>query len=206
MKPKWRYNIKLAIRKGVTVRKGTLNDIPVFYRLYQETAHRDGIAIHSESYYRNLLELSASIRISITDCTYYPEVTLYLAEYEGTALASIITLFTPYEAVYLYGASSNENRNVMPAYLLQWTAICDAKKYGSRYYDLYGIPPSDDEQHPMHGLYRFKTGFGGSLIHRPGSIDVKLSFVYRWYRLGEQMRIFWYKKVKKILRHSEKQR
>ena len=87
----------------------------------------------------------------------------------------------------------------MPAYLLQWRAICDAKKAGSSYYDFYGMPPTEDENHPMHGLYRFKTGFGGQIVHRPGSIDVPLSKLYTFYTLAEKLRSFWYKKIKKKL-------
>ena len=88
----------------------------------------------------------------------------------------------------------------MPAYLLQWTAMQDAKKYGSQYYDMYGMPPTDDENHPMHGLYLFKTGFGGKNIHRPGSYDVPTSFFYSFYNRGEKLRAFWHKKLMKKIR------
>ncbi|AEE16799.1 lipid II:glycine glycyltransferase FemX [Treponema brennaborense] len=190
MKPKWRYNIRLAQKKGVAVRVGTPDDIDIFYDLYKTTAERDGIAIHAKTYYRDLLERSGGDDI---------RVTLYIASHEDTPLAAIITLFSSREAVYLYGASSNEKRNLMPAYLLQWTAVCDAKKYGAAFYDFYGMPPTDDESHPMHGLYRFKTGFGGTIVHRPGSIDVPLSGLYGAYACAERLRGFWHKKIKKLL-------
>jgi lipid II:glycine glycyltransferase (peptidoglycan interpeptide bridge formation enzyme) len=116
-------------------------------------------------------------------------------------LASIITLFCGNEAVYLYGASSNEKRNLMPAYSLQWRAINDAIAFGCDRYDFYGIPPTNDESHPMHGLYRFKTGFGGSIVHRVGSYDIVLRPVlYFGYRFAEGARSFWFKKIVKILR------
>ncbi|MGL4987163.1 MAG: lipid II:glycine glycyltransferase FemX, partial [Treponemataceae bacterium] len=102
------------------------------------------------------------------------------------------------EAVYLYGASSNEKRNLMPAYLLQWVAIKDAKESGCIQYDFYGIPPTDDINHPMHGLYRFKTGFGGRIVHRVGSFDIPFSIFYLPFRLAESLRSFWFKKIKKI--------
>ena len=88
----------------------------------------------------------------------------------------------------------------MPAYLLQWTAIKDAKAYGSQYYDMYGMPPTDDENHPMHGLYLFKTGFGGKNIHRPGSYDVPTSNFYAFYNFAEKLRAFWHKKIMKKIR------
>lgn len=200
-KPKWRYNIRLAEKKGVEIRRFTGTEaehgIQFFYPLYCETAVRDGIAIHSEDYYRSLCRLAADPHYAAEGIT----VSVYGAFFEEKPLAAIITLFTPYEAVYLYGASSNEHRNLMPAYLLQWQAIQDARNYGCRSYDFYGIPPRDDPDHPMYGLYRFKTGFGGSIIHRVGTIDIPVSrCLYYLYALAEQLRAFWFKTVKKKLR------
>lgn len=189
MKSKWRYNIRLAEKKGVSISKGSAGDIDVFYHLYEQTALRDGIAIHSKKYYESLFTL-AEKKDSI-------QVSMYNASHEGTVIASIITLFTKAQGIYLYGASSNQKRNLMSTYLLQWKAIQDAKAYGCRFYDFYGIPPTDDEHHPMHGLYRFKTGFGGIIHHRIGSIDYPVSFLYSMYTSAEKIRNFWYKKIKK---------
>ena len=189
MKPKWRYNIRLAEKKGVVVREGGIGDIDVFYGLYCQTAKRDGIAVHGKSYYNDLLSRSGT-----DGCL----VRLYIAEHENDALAAVIVLFAKNEAVYLYGASSNVKRNLMPAYLLQWTAVLQAKRAGCLTYDFYGMPPTDDEKHPMHGLYRFKTGFGGKIIHRPGSIDVPLSPLYVPFALAERLRMFYHKRLKKL--------
>ena len=128
-----------------------------------------------------------------------PRVNLYIAYSEEDALSAIITLFTKTEAIYLYGASSNIKRNFMSTYLLQWQAILDAKEYGSLHYDFYGIPPENDPHHPMYGLYLFKTGFGGKIIHRPGSFDIPLSPLYNLYELAENARSFYHKRIKKIL-------
>ena len=194
MKPKWRYNIRLAEKKGVTVRAAGAENIESFYKVFMETATRDRIAVHGKDYYKSLLELSADVN--------HVKTTLYIAEHEGETLAGIITLFTDTEAVYLYGASSDNKRNLMPAYILQWTAIQDAKKFGSQVYDFYGIPPTDDEHHPMHGLYRFKTGFGGTVVHRAGSIDMPVKTVfYAFYILLEKLRAFYFRKVRKLLKH-----
>lgn len=202
-KPKWRYNIRLAEKKGVTVSCFSGSEaekgIDFFYRLYCETAARDGIAIHSEAYYRSLCRLAADSQYN--NSKERITVSVYTAFFAEQPLAAIITLFTPYQAVYLYGASSNEHRNLMPAYLLQWRAIQDAKIYGCRLYDFYGIPPRDDPNHPMYGLYRFKTGFGGAIIHRVGTIDIPIRrFRYDLYALAERLRAFWFKTVKKKLR------
>jgi lipid II:glycine glycyltransferase (peptidoglycan interpeptide bridge formation enzyme) len=206
MKPKWRYNIRLSEKKGVAVRRGGSADMAVFYELYRETALRDGIAIHDREYYESLLKDSAALGSGEPGAYLRePLISLYIAEFEGKPLAAIITLFSGFEAVYLYGASSNSHRNLMPAYLLQWTAIRDAREYGARWYDFYGIPPTDDEDHPMHGLYRFKTGFGGRIVHRTGSLDVPAGkfpggkLRYAAYILAENARLFWFKKVKKLL-------
>jgi lipid II:glycine glycyltransferase (peptidoglycan interpeptide bridge formation enzyme) len=181
MKGKSRYNVGLAARKGVRVRRSPLSgggfeaDIGTFYRLLRETAARDGIAIHGLEYYRTFFSHAREYGSGSSGPG--PDARLYLAEYLGEPLAAIVTLFYGREGVYLYGASSDSHRNLMAPYALQWKAIEDAKASGCTEYDLFGIPPSNDEKHPMAGLYRFKTGFigggeaGGRIIHRPGSWD-----------------------------------
>jgi lipid II:glycine glycyltransferase (peptidoglycan interpeptide bridge formation enzyme) len=176
MKPKWRYNIRLAEKKGVTVRRADEAELPVFYTLFRETAKRDGIAIHSLDYYAGLFSLCREYREGalagvLPDRSVRPDIRLYIAAEGGEDLAAIITLFRGTKAVYLYGASSDHKRNLMAPYALQWKAIEDARAAGCLEYDLFGIPPRDDPKHPMAGLYRFKTGFGGTIIHRNGSWD-----------------------------------
>ncbi len=168
-----------------------------FYALYKETSARDGIAMHAKSYYKDLLELSAQEAQKGSDV---PQVNLYVASHEGDNLGAIMTLFSKTESVYLYGCSSNKKRNLMPNFLLQWTAMKDAKAYGSRYYDMYGMPPTDDPSHPMHGLYLFKTGFGGRNVHRAGTYDVPLKGIYNLCVLAEGARAFWHKKILKKIR------
>ncbi|MDR2020021.1 MAG: peptidoglycan bridge formation glycyltransferase FemA/FemB family protein [Treponema sp.] len=198
MKPKWRYNIRLAGRKGVSVRRAEAGELPVFYRLYQETARRDGIAIHSADYYAALFAHSREWNGRQGSA----DIGLYMAEYEGETLAAIITLFRGGEAVYLYGASSDRRRNFMAPYALQWRAIRDAKASGCLSYDLYGIPPGEDPAHPMAGLYLFKTGFGGRIIHRPGSWDYTYRpLVMGLFRTAEGLR-----KLRKTLRGLRKGR
>ncbi|MDR1575581.1 MAG: peptidoglycan bridge formation glycyltransferase FemA/FemB family protein [Treponema sp.] len=167
MKPKWRYNTGLAEKRGVQVSRPDLGGLDVFYRLLTKTAQRDGIAVHSLEYYRSLFEVC---RDAAGDKP-APELRLYTAEHDGDALSAVVVLCRGSRAVYLYGASADIKRNLMASYALQWQAIRDAKASGCEIYDLFGIPPNDDPSHPMAGLYRFKTGFGGTIIHRSGSWD-----------------------------------
>lgn len=204
MHSKWRYNIRLSARKGVVIQQYDGNapnlseKIDRFYELTKETNARDGNASHAKNYYLDLIRYSAEERAKGSDV---PAVYLYIAEHEGDEIAAIMTLFRRDEAVYLYGASSNKKRSLMPNHLLQWTAITAAKQYGAKRYDFYGIPPEGkDEAHPMHGLYLFKTNFGGKNIHRPGSFDVPLSPLYGLYAFFESLRAFWHKVVLKKIR------
>jgi lipid II:glycine glycyltransferase (peptidoglycan interpeptide bridge formation enzyme) len=193
MKPKTRYNIRLAAKKGIEVSAEGPEALSLWYRLYRETAERDKIAIHPESYYRTIFQLADE----------YPEdgvmLDLYMARHEGEALAGIIVARYGDTAFYLYGASSDRKRNLMPAYALQWQAMRQAAQAGCSSYDLFGIPPADDRSHPMHGLYRFKTGFGGAVLHRPGCWDHdyrgiraavyrKMEKIRRWYYLEYRKR------------------
>lgn len=192
MKSKTRYNIRLAFKKGVKVSDAGIEKLVSWYSLYEETAKRDRIAIHSFEYYRYLFELSE------TYGTEAPVLKLLLAEADNELLAGIIIALKGEYAWYLYGASSGRKRNYMSAYALQWRAIELAKGNGCKYYDLFGIPPSPDPAHPMYGLYRFKTGFGGNVFHRYGSYDfIGRQGLYSLYRLGERARNIYFKKLKK---------
>ncbi|MBN2652830.1 MAG: peptidoglycan bridge formation glycyltransferase FemA/FemB family protein [Spirochaetales bacterium] len=189
MKSKTRYNIRLAEKKGVTVREAAIEELDRWYSLYETTAKRDKIAIHSFEYYRDVINLANESG----SCA-----KIYFAEHEGSLLAGIIVLLHGKEAVYLYGASSNEKRNLMPAYKLQWVAISESFKAGAESYDMFGIPASDNPDDPMHGLYRFKTGFGGEIENYLGCYDFTPSpILYSLFRVAERLRTFIFKKVLK---------
>jgi lipid II:glycine glycyltransferase (peptidoglycan interpeptide bridge formation enzyme) len=190
MHKKTRYNIRLAAKKGVTVEIAGADRLKEWYELYRITALRDKIGIHPLSYYENLFSLLSDNKQA--------RLKLFLAYSEAELLAGIIVLFHQKEAVYLYGASSNEKRNLMPAYALQSAALQEACRRGCTSYDMFGIPPSEDPDHPMAGLYRFKTGFGGEIRHRPGAWDYPYSrLIYLFYRLLEAARKYYYKSWKK---------
>lgn len=162
MKEKWRYNTRLAARKGVQVRDAqTREDVQAWYRLLQITGERDSFGIHTFDYYWRAWQIFAP----------RGQGQLLLAEHEGQLLAGIFVCWMAKQALYLYGASSNEQRNLMPNYLLQWEAIRRAKHVGAQSYDFWGIPETDDEDEAMRGVYRFKSGWGGSITRFAGNYE-----------------------------------
>jgi lipid II:glycine glycyltransferase (peptidoglycan interpeptide bridge formation enzyme) len=190
MKQKWRYNIGLAKKHGVVVSCNKEQNIDIFYQLLTETAARDGLAIHNIEYYRALFEEFKKVE-SISHFSFFisHSLKLYTATHEDDILAAIVVLFRGKEATYLYGASANIKRNLMAPYALQWKAMQDAKANGCTVYDMFGIPPDENPDHPMTGLYRFKTGFGGKIIHRPGSWDYPYKpILYALFRSAEHLR------------------
>jgi peptidoglycan pentaglycine glycine transferase (the first glycine) len=168
MKPKCRYNIHLAEKKGVTIR--TWDDIPAFHEMMTVTGGRDNFGVHSKEYYQRAYEL------------FHPKGTceLLVAEYEGKPLASLMVFANGKRAWYVYGASNDQERNRMPTYLLQWQAIRWAKARGCEEYDLWGVPDENEEtleanfesRHDgLWGVYRFKRGFGGQLKRAAQALD-----------------------------------
>jgi lipid II:glycine glycyltransferase (peptidoglycan interpeptide bridge formation enzyme) len=203
MKAKTRYNIGLAAKKGVRVEEGGAADLPAWYELYRETARRDRITLHDFDYYRRQFESARESGrqggpAAGQEPGSPPELKLLLARHEGDLLAGIIVALHGRAATYLYGASSDAKRNLMPAYALQWEAIRLARRRGCLTYDLFGIPPSPDPAHPMHGLYRFKTGFGGRIVNRPGCWDFPYRRVgYAVYAAAERGRSWYYRRFRK---------
>jgi len=166
MKPKWRYNIKLAQKKGVSVTQEGRASLPLFMELYKETAARDRIAIHPQTYYETLFQTVAELATYAPQRAYAPfcpRLLLYVARYGEEALASIIVLHFGSFATYLYGASASQKRNVMPTYALQWQAILDAKNAGLRCYDFL----------VSHRTRKM------SIIRWQGSISLRLALVVR---------------------------
>lgn len=169
MKPKTRYNIGLSERKGVTVRTVGIAQIDIWYKLYQETAARNAIFLHDIEYFKAVLLAKAGSTQSPA------EVLLLIAEANKTPMAAMFLVITGSRGSYLYGASSTEGRNLMATYALQWEAINIAKQRGCTEYDMFGVAPRPEPTHPMYGLYRFKSGFGGELFHGLGCWDYPLN-------------------------------
>ena len=171
MKQKTRYNVRLAAKRGVTVRQGSMDDLPDFWALLQTTATRDAFGVHTLDYYADLLR-------------FFPPPdhgALLCAEYGGEIVAAAILLRGGPHAIYLAGASSDTHREHMPTYALQYAALQWARDAGCTHYDLWGIPPTDappdavqgEQQNVRDGLwgvYRFKQGFGGDVVSYPGIV------------------------------------
>lgn len=168
MKPKTRYNINLSIRKGVTVKSAGMDKLDVWYALYQETAIRNKITINNIDYFKTVLTARAE------DTSSPAEVQLLIAEHENVPLAAMFLVISGNRGTYLYGASSSHNRNLMATYALQWEAIRIARSRGCIEYDFFGVSPKAETSHPLYGLYKFKTGFGGKIHHNLGCWDYPL--------------------------------
>lgn len=167
MKQKTRYNVRLAERKGVEVSEGEPADLDTFYALYRETAQRDDFFIHSREMYGRMFSLFWEA----------DNFCLLLARYRGEVIAAVTLIRFGRTCWYLQGASSNEHRNLMSTYLLQWEGIRRARDWGCDLYDFRAIPDVLDPDQDMYGVYRFKEGFGGyslttlntyTVAYRPG--------------------------------------
>ncbi|HPF01237.1 MAG TPA: peptidoglycan bridge formation glycyltransferase FemA/FemB family protein [Bacteroidales bacterium] len=168
MKPKTRYNIGLAERKNVVVKQMGIESLPLWYQLYEQTAIRNNIFLNDIKYFEAVLTAQTN------DARSPAEVILLMAEYDSMPLAAMFLIISGNRGSYLYGASSSEHRNKMATYALQWAAMNISKKHGCTEYDMFGVSPNPDPDHPLNGLYKFKSGFGGELFHRLGCWDYPL--------------------------------
>lgn len=176
MNQKTRYNLRLAEKKGVTVGTGNIEDLSQFYRLLQETAARDRFLIRNYQYFRTLYETLSPAGMT----------ELFLTIYEDKLIAGALAFRLGEKAWYIYGASSNQYRNVMPNYLMQWRMIQWAKAKGCTLYDFRGVPGDVPENHPLYGLVKFKKGFGGQYVSFVGEYDLVFNrFRYGLYRFLE---------------------
>jgi peptidoglycan pentaglycine glycine transferase (the first glycine) len=180
MKQKTRYNIRLAQKKGVVVQE--TEDIHTFQKLMEITGERNEFGVHSFAYYRKAFE------------EFYPQACrLFLASYKDQPLAAIMVFFKGQTAMYFYGASSNQERNRMPTYLVQFRAMQWAASIGCKEYDLWGIPDQPleeleasfaDRDDGLWGVYRFKRGFGGHIKRSMEAYDrVYMPTLYKLYQL-----------------------
>jgi peptidoglycan pentaglycine glycine transferase (the first glycine) len=180
MKQKTRYNVNLAIRKGVIVRTGKTNDLNMLFRMYAETSIRDGFIIRNERYYqevwKNFMHSQKPVFFE------QPVAEALIAEVDGNPVAGAIIFRFAGKAWYLYGMSTMTHRDKMPTYLLQWEAIKRAKAANCTIYDLWGAPDEFVETDPLWGVYRFKEGLGGTVHRYLGAWDLPINrMLYRFY-------------------------
>jgi len=182
-----RRKIRTAEKRDVTVRRGEGADLASFSTLSEQTGERDGFNVHSPEYFRAVFDLFAA-RYGA----------LFMASLDQRDLAGLMVLAIGRRAWYLYGASSNEERERMPNYALQWHAMQWARSKGCTQYDLWGIPDEDEavletqfqERHDgLWGVYGFKRGFGGRVYRSLGAWDrVYNPAIYTAYRLAVHQR------------------
>lgn len=172
MKQKTRYNLRLAQKKGVHIRQGSLNDLSLLYRMYSETSVRDGFVIRPEHYYQTVWRTFVDREMA----------EILIAEVEGEPVAGLIFFYFAGKAWYLYGMSRAIHREKMPNYLLQWEAMRRARDLGAKIYDLWGAPDIFAESDSMWNVYRFKEGLGGKVIRTLGAWDyAPQSWLYAIY-------------------------
>lgn len=177
-KPKTRYNIRLAERKGVQVTgETTREDLREFYELLLETGRRDGFHVREFSYFEHLWDFLIERDLA----------RLFIARHEGQAIAGAINFILGRQCWYVYGASSNQKRNLMPNHLLQWRMMQWARDRGCEIYDFRGVPLNrPDTPDHLKGLVRFKAGFAAQYIEYIGEWDLPLSApLYRAFTLLE---------------------
>jgi peptidoglycan pentaglycine glycine transferase (the first glycine) len=180
MKQKTRYNINLALRKGVTIRMATLADIDLLFRMYAETSVRDGFVIRSDAYYHEVW--SSFMAGHSREAPEQPLAQALVAEVDGEPVAGVFIFIFAKKAWYLYGMSREAHRDKMPNYLLQWEAIKRARAAGCTTYDLWGAPDEFVETDPLWGVYRFKEGLGGTVHRYLGAWDLPTNrMLYQLY-------------------------
>ncbi len=170
---KTRYNVRLAIKKGVQIKEGTREDLKDFHKIMITTGIRDGFITRPLEYFERMY-----------DCLGSKHMRILMAYYEDKPIAGVIVIIYGNKTWYLYGASSNEHRNLMPNYLLQWEMIKIAVQNKSDIYDLRGVPGIADNS---NGLYRFKKGFGAEYTEFIGELYIEFKPLrYRLYKFSEK--------------------
>lgn len=191
--PKTRYNIRLAEKKGVVIKEDCgKEELPLFYTILKETTERDKFLVRPYAYFSDLWDV-------LLPPGY---LKLFMAYYEGKPIAGTLAFLFGDKAWYIYGASSNSHRNVMPNYLLQWSMIQWAIRNNCTLYDFRGVPGHLTEDNPLYGLYRFKKGFNGEYAEFVGEYDqIYAPFLYRLWSAAEP---FYQKNVRRLIALKKK--
>lgn len=181
MKPKTRYNLRLAQRKGVAVSEDNSDQaFETYLKLLKETTQRQGFYAHDEDYHRKMWSVLKPAGIA----------RLLKADYQGETLVAWVLFHWQNTLYYPYGASSTKYREVMASNLIMWEAMRFGKKLGCKIFDLWGcLGPDPDPKDPWYGFHRFKQGYGPKLIKFIGSYDLVLNpGLYKLYNLADTLR------------------
>ena len=174
---KTRYNVRLATKKGVTIKEGKREDLADFHKIMQVTGRRDNFIIRPLEYFQKMYDELGDEHMKIL-----------MAYHEDKPISGILDIIYGNKIWYLYGASSNEHRNLMPNYLLQWEGIKYAISQKKDVYDFRGVSGVVDESHPQYGLYRFKKGFNAEFTEFIGEIYIPFKpLVYKAYKISEKI-------------------
>ena len=155
---KTRYNTRLAERKGIRIEIKGVEACEEFHNLMLITGERDNFATRSTEYFERIMN------------AFGDDARIYFAYYEDELLAGALDVHVGDKIWYVYGASSNSHRNLMPTYLVQWSMIKWAIEEGCSWYDFRGGYP--DEDNPLHGIYKFKKGFCNDYMEFMGEADL----------------------------------
>lgn len=162
MKPKGRYNIRIAQKHNVSVTQDTSEQgLADFLRIYKRTAIRQGMSIKPPGYFRTLVSMLLPLK----------QVELFFAEHQGRRLTTALVIYFGSRATYFYGGSLALRRRVMAPYLLHYEIMRRAKAMGCEWYDLWGIAPANDPDHPWHDISVFKRKFGGTELNLVPTLD-----------------------------------
>jgi peptidoglycan pentaglycine glycine transferase (the first glycine) len=180
---KTRYNIKVALKNNVEVKLSDKSALADFVKIMKVTGERDNFITRPLSYFEKMADALGD------------QFRLYMAYLDGKPIAGTIAILYGDKVWYLYGASSNEYRNVMPNYLLQFEMIKWALEEKCSIYDFRGISGLIEESNPLYGLYRFKKGFNGEFTEFIGELDfICKPLVYFAVEKGQKS----FKKLRKI--------
>lgn len=184
LESKTRYNVRVAIKKGVEIfENSTAEGMEQYIKILEETTKRQGFYAHSPDYFRKMWQA-----FSNTDM-----IRIFNAVYEDTILVSWVMFMYNGVLYYPYGASRAVHRNVMASNLMMWEMITFGKKTGCRQFDMWGsLGPEPNENDPWYGFHKFKSGYGGDLIEFVGSYDLVLDpALYKLFRIAENLRWKW---------------
>jgi lipid II:glycine glycyltransferase (peptidoglycan interpeptide bridge formation enzyme) len=163
MKPKGRYNIKVAQRHGVrVVEDNSEQGIADFIQIYRSTTVRQEIKAKPAHYFQDLMEVMGPDQ----------RASIFFAEYQGQRLAAAMVVYFGNRATYFYGGSLTQHREVMAPYGLHFQIMCSARDLGFQHYDLYGVAPPDKPNHRFKDISIFKRKFGGFEVRLVPTLDL----------------------------------
>jgi peptidoglycan pentaglycine glycine transferase (the first glycine) len=162
MKQKGRYNINLAQRSGVEITlDGGLDSVKCFFSVMRDVSDRDQFEVESRQFFEHIADVLVP-----AGCAQF-----IFAKHDGDVLGALLLITYGDRATYLYGGVTNQKRNLMGGYALQWAAMKAAKQAGCTTYDFYGFNPFRAPEHEYSRFSQFKSQFGGTAVRTIGAQD-----------------------------------